>query len=799
MRRPIVFLFLFFTLGIALEYHLMLAPFWFMAAAIFSAAGYALALIFKRHQMRMKLISLFLLVTLLGSAYFFLAENRSDPLEAMAGKTCTVEGRIITIQKKDEDSYKMLITAENAGKRLAEVKGTIENPEDAIGKWAVMDGIVVLPSERRNPNLFDYRLYLKTKDVRIMIQTDSGHITLSQGNSSILSSSVAHLKYGFLHKLEKTMSPEAFGLMAGMLFGDRSFLGEETYEMFQKNGIAHILSVSGIHVGIVYLYISRLLGSRKTRSFYFFTAAGLFFYAALSQFSPSVIRAMVMIFIHMFSKVAYRRYDFISCASASAIAMLLVNPFYLFNIGFQLSFLAVFCLSVMLPWANRKINDMEERGKSERLIQGLRFLAPLLVIQVGMAPMTAYLFNYFSAASFFINIPILAISGIIIPLGICLIPLSFLGGLPFGVGAQAAELFINAMIWINKLFFFPGIGFFNMVSPPIFILLLFYGFFFFLSSEFLRVLYQRKRMKEIILCCSLVIALSLLIPMAAGMGDPKGELVFVDVGQGDCLHIRTPEGKNILIDGGGSRSYSVGKKILLPYLLKSGVKSIDLAIATHLHEDHYLGMVQLAKDMKIDRFGVYEANRLREREILSDTGFHKQDLLYLAQGDRIRIEKDIWIDVLYPEERSVGEYEKLILIEEDENRSSLLLKVYYKGLTVLMTGDIGLEGEQEIIAAYQSNPDRLDADILKIGHHGSRYSTGDSFLDVVSPEVAVFQVGKNNFGHPHPTIIDKCRKKGIIIYRNDLDGAIIFEEEERIWHIETLLRRNMHTKKLIRR
>ncbi|HVI41823.1 MAG TPA: ComEC/Rec2 family competence protein, partial [Anaerovoracaceae bacterium] len=436
---------------------------------------------------------------------------------------------------------------------------------------------------------------------------------------------------------------------------------------------------------------------------------------------------------------------------------------------------------------NRKIDSMEDRGKSELLTAGIRYLSPLLVIQIGMMPMTAYLFNYFSIVSFFMNPPIIAISGLIIPMGIGLIPLSYLGGIIFGVGAQAAELLINAMLWLNELFFMPGIGFFNVVSPPIFLLLIFYGFFFFLSSELFRILYQRRKAKAIAIFCILFITLSLLISIVVGTDYDEAELVFVDVGQGDCLHIRTPEGRNILIDGGGSQNYKVGEKILLPYLLKNGVKSIDLAIATHLHDDHYLGIEQLAGKMKIKQFGTYEANRLREQEILDDTGLQKQDMLYLTEGDRIRIEKDIWIDVLYPEEHSLEDYEKLLLEEKDENRSSLLLKVYYKGLTILMTGDMGLEGEQEIVKFYEENPEILEADVLKIGHHGSRYSTGDPFLDAVSPTIAVFQVGKNNFGHPHPTVIDKCEKKGIINYRNDLNGAIIFTYDENLWNVGSMI------------
>ncbi|HML38875.1 MAG TPA: ComEC/Rec2 family competence protein [Bacillota bacterium] len=296
MRRPVVFLFLFFIFGIALEYHLSRPPFQLAAMALLPAV---ILFIFQAvrsvkisggvPRARTGFICLFLLTALLGSLYFYLAEHHSDPLEFYEGKTFTVEGRVVTVKVQSESSWQMLITAPGADKRLVQVKGTMKAPEEYIGKWAVVRGKVELPSERRNPGLFDYRLYLKTKGVRVILLTDPGHISIGQGHAktfngqsqlqsslsqgeSLFFSSLARLKYGFMDRLSKEMSPDAYGLMVGMLFGDRSFIGDDVYEAFQKNGIAHILSVSGIHVGIVYLYLSRLFGSRKTRGVYLLSA-----------------------------------------------------------------------------------------------------------------------------------------------------------------------------------------------------------------------------------------------------------------------------------------------------------------------------------------------------------------------------------------------------------------------------------------------------------------------------------------------------------------------------------------------
>jgi competence protein ComEC len=800
VRRPIIFLFLFFSTGIVLEYHakIGLAVLIFLILVFLAPFAFALGKAWNtsRHWQPVRLVCLLFISLLLGSTMFYLAENDRDPLEALEGKKYEVHGRVVTVQIKDETSSQVLITAAPYGKRLIQVRGNIGNPGELVGKWAVGYGTIVLPAQRKNPNLFDYRLYLKTRDVRVIIQANAQQITFDEGRPAFLPAAAARLKYGFTDRLKDTMNPEAYGIIVGMLFGDRSFIGEDIYDAFQKNGIAHILSVSGIHVGIVYLYISKLLGNRKTIFFYLLTSSFLVFYAALSEFSPSVVRAVVMIFIHIFSKILWRPYDFISCTAACALAMLVINPFYLFNTGFQLSFTAVFCLASALPWSERMLDQMQQKGKPELLIKMLRYSAPLLVIQLGMAPLTAYLFNYFSAASFFANIPIIALSGVMIPLGISLIPLSFLGGFVFGVGASAVELLAEFMICINDFFYLPGVGFISVVSPSVFLLLVYYGSFFCFSSELFRVLYQRNNRRAIILICTIIIGSSALIHFAIGSENPGAGLIFLDVGQGDSLHIKTPGGKNILIDGGGSQNYNVGQNVLLPYLLKSGVREIDLAIATHLHDDHYLGLTQLAKEMRIKKFGTYEINRYREAELLEETGLKEENLIYLKAGDRIQLDQDVWIDVLYPKARTAEEYQRILDQEEDENKSSLMMRVSYRGLSVLMTGDIGFDGETELMRQYEDAPEQLQSDILKVGHHGSRFSTGDEFLESVAPEFAVFQVGKNNFGHPHPTVIEKCSQKGIMIYRNDLNGAIIFEIEGQIWHIKVLLPKNMHIKKL---
>ena len=212
------------------------------------------------------------------------------------------------------------------------------------------------------------------------------------------------------------------------------------------------------------------------------------------------------------------------------------------------------------------------------------------------------------------------------------------------------------------------------------------------------------------------------------------------MGQGDCIHLKCDDGKNLLFDGGGNINYNIGEKTLKPYLLKNGIGQVQLAAATHLHTDHYLGLTQLAECFDVKK--VLTKGRAGQRIMLGD-----------AQ----------WIDILWPQQQDPN--------IDDENLNSLIFKIQDHGVSVLITGDITEEGEKALVEKYKGT-DTLKSDILKVAHHGSPYSTSDLFLDAVKPSVAVISVGKNNYGHPSNVVIEKLRKKGIMVFRTDQSGAV---------------------------
>lgn len=788
MRRPVVFLFTSYATGICLGayFHswvgLVLILVITGASFFFSTAKYILPLS---------------LVLLLGMGIIQLTNLQGNPLKPYENEVVTVRGLVESVEFTDTQA-KLVLNASMYVHEMEQGKLTqkilISLPDSARDKvlplvgWEIsIKGRISFPDPPRNPGLFDYALYLKTKNIHSLLLSSVSHINPQKEKNPFLGL-LKKLQMHYAASLDTVLSEDSKALLLGMLFGDKSLLSENLYLSFQENGTAHILAVSGIHVGILYVFVMAMFRNRKSILPSIVVLLVLFLYAALSSFSPSVTRATLMVSLHVVAKHYYQRYDLLCATSFVGFLMLLWNPWTLFHPGFQLSFLAMLLLSFLLPFTQSKLDRKVRRGSLGTMVELIRPFAPVIVFQIGMIPMMAYLFQYISLSAFFVNPPILFFAGIIIPMGMISFLLSFPGGVLFDLTGTALNLILEAMIAMNQLTSSFDWAAFSVIRPPLWGVVLFYGLLFFITSEQVFILTRNKNHQKIVALVLWICMVSFGGSIWLGGQDERAEITFVDVGQGDCIHIRTPSGKNILIDGGGSLEYDVGKKVLLPYLLKNGVSRLDFVVATHLHEDHYGGIVSLCHLLPIKTLGLFEANVFREKEVLAETGLAKNQLTYLVKGDRIQLDKEVTLEVLYPPKGEEETYRKLMEEESDENASSLILKVIYEGVSILITGDMGIEGEEDLLASYTPNEqDLLKADILKIGHHGSRFSTGDAFLEAVDPKIAIIQVGRNNFGHPHADVIEKLEKKDIIVYRNDNQGAILLLINSLNVTIETMI------------
>ena len=244
--------------------------------------------------------------------------------------------------------------------------------------------------------------------------------------------------------------------------------------------------------------------------------------------------------------------------------------------------------------------------------------------------------------------------------------------------------------------------------------------------------------------------------------------VFLDVGQGDCIFMRTPSGRTILVDGGGRsddpKTDIIGPKVVEPFLRREAVNKIDLLVLTHPHEDHVQGLVSVVRDFRVGMVldagiphgsqGYQEFLRTIEKRHIP---YHRA-----VRGQEIDFGDGVCARVLNPGPN------RLVGTEDDTNNNSVVLRITYGKCAILLTGDIGEEAEVDILRSGE----RLTSDLLKVCHHGSLTGTSDEWLEAVKPAIAVISVGKNSFGHPSEEVEERLADRGIKVYRTDRDGAI---------------------------
>ena len=382
-------------------------------------------------------------------------------------------------------------------------------------------------------------------------------------------------------------------------------------------------------------------------------------------------------------------------------------------------------------------------------------LSTMIAVQLLMIPYSMYFYHRFSALAIINNWFMIALAGVYVPLGAGMFLISTMcGGLLFEGGPVAGYLgnclsyLGEIMTEINDAFLLDGKSVIPVVSPKAYVLIPMVGVVLYLASEVFKVECIRNFKAAISKAVGVAICSGALSFVLFFNPLSLADEVFLDVGQGDSLHLAW-EDEDILIDGGGNANFNVGKGTLKPYFMHSGVSGLDLAISTHQHMDHFKGIEELND--------VYPISRT---------------VTYGKAGDRIILDEEHYIDILWP----IPGYEQ----SEDENYFSRIFKIYDRGVTTLVTGDITEEGEKALISYYGA--EKLKSHILKVAHHGSRFSTCQEFIDAVSPIIAVISVGKNNYGHPAPSVIEKLERSGIIVYRTDRDGAIgIIVGENRFW------------------
>lgn len=785
-------------------------------------------------------VFLFVLCFLTGGLRYGLADGYISVFDGMDGETVTVSGRVLSASPQEDGAVliidavpespapgedgkkrtrreKLQVTVRNSGSGQSGGggdEGADRNEAEKIrsltGWYVTVTGAVYRPAEAGNPKGFDYAQYLRTRGIRMTMYAEWSKLQCGEKPAGLfyILERLAALKSVFLSQTESHMDAEAAALLSGIMFGDKNDLDEAEYEDFQKNGIAHLLAVSGMHISMIYGILNVAFRNPSGLAGNLPIAVILAMYAAMCGFSPSVVRAVIMIYIHIAAKITFRRYDFLSSISVCAFCMMIYRPDVLFAAGFQLSFLAVLTLGIVMPkgggYRHAELPEDKKKhaeilpekhadGRKRRLYTACRDqVQGTVLMQLGMVPLSLYHFHYISIGAFFLNIPAIALSDLIVPAGTALIPLSVLAEwIPISAAdgdpaefllaavCRTEEMLLSALTDLNALFADTPLSYRYMASPPDAVFFLYYFILFFLCSEAgLEIVRKSAKKAAVILAAGALVCLTAGIFLQQDM--MRADMIFVDVGQGDCAHLKADGGTDLMFDSGGSDTYDVGKKTLIPYFLAGGVSDIDLAVISHLHQDHCGGLRTMTEGVKVKKLLLSAVYEPQAESIAAEFGIPRENMIFAAAGDVLTV-GGAKLTVLKPDRADEETYRRLLQDSEDENRLSLIVRVEYRKTSVLFTGDIGEPLEKELAEQYAAEgPVTMRSDILKVAHHGSRYSSCEAFLSAAAPKAAVIQVGRNYYGHPAQETIQRLSDAGAEIFRNDLHGAILFRFGENL-------------------
>ena len=587
-----------------------------------------------------------------------------------------------------------------------------------------------------------------------------------------------NIRKTLINEANRNLSKDASAVFSGILLGDKSEISDEINEYFREGNMAHILAVSGAHVSYIMLALNIAFGKIQKRLYLISTIILLLFFIILTGCSPSVVRACIMAIIAIIAKLIHRKSDIYTNLGLSAFVILLINPYTILNIGFELTYLGTIGIVLLSKritafWEERFVNNEHKHSKlrlknviQDKLKKSIINLIIISVsVQILIAPIILINFNTISynfLISGVISTPIFA--GIMI-VGILCLLVPFLRKLCFPI----LEILINSLIFISK--FISNLPFAKIILPtPNLVWITAYyivciAIILSKNKTVLRVINNkfsvRKLLKKLI---AILLTICITFECFQNIRPRELQIYFIDVGQGDSTLIVTPKNKTILIDGGGSVDYDIGKNILVPYLLDRGISSIDYMMISHFDNDHCGGLKYAIKTLKVKNILISKQSEISEEymEIIQLAKEKNIHIIRVKQGDLVVIEKDINLKILYPSEQ---------LEFDDLNNNSVVAKLVYKNFSMLFTGDIGVEAEDRLLQIYSAKT--LKSTVLKVGHHGSKTSSGENFINTVNPTIALIGVGKdNNFGHPNGEVINRLNECGAKIYRTDENGEV---------------------------
>lgn len=699
--------------------------------------------------------------------------------------TCsTAEGTVSfvlrALEVKKDGTYQALARVHGAGCTVKRCREELL-PGDEIE----LKGTLHVPEEAGNPGAFDAKAYYSRLD--IVCQLTEGNILSRKGGPGGIRPFLYQLRRRLCASFARILPEKEAGSMMAIALGEKKGMDPEVQTLYQESGVAHITSVSGLHATMIGM------GAYKVLRFWYLgigpaavlSGILLLAYVILTGSGIAALRAFGMFALWLLAQVLGRKYDGKTAVMAVAIYFLMVNPEYLRDTSFLLSFAAIAVILWLVPML--QLPFLEHAGGKKRW--GCAVASAILSaagIWLGMLPVTLFFFYQASLYGMLLNV-------LVVPLLPVLMQTGLLGSV-LGLCSQKMGMFFAAPVYYLLSFLERAArGILQLPEavwvggqPSIFMMAGYYGV---LALCSILAVWRKKKAgrRGCLWLLGMPLALLFLIrPAPAGL-----EVLCMDVGQGDGTLLRMPDGAVFLIDGGSSSEQELWERQISQTLKYYGIRTIDAAVLSHADLDHMSGILGFLEAYEPGLTGKNVHGITLRHLILPPTAdlddFQELSMFALQKGIAVsRMEQGMtlgsehWsLTALSPQAGGLS---------GDRNEDSLVLRLQYGSFRMLFTGD--LKGATERTLA-ETLGEALKADVLKVGHHGSANGSSEAFLLQVQAKAAVISCGRRNrYGHPAAETVRRLRKSGSTLFSTAEGGAVqILSDGSSFWIRQKNLKR----------
>ena len=726
-------------------------------------AGVALVIGHDRPAMLLLFVSFVGLGALRGSAPFLPPDHIS---RLALPPTVSIEGRVADEPvRSDLDRTRLLLDVETYqdGKDRRQAEGRVqltiygEAPPLGEGQRIRTEVRLHRPVGFRDPGVFDYPAHLRREGIFLVGNGRGERVTPLTPDTP---SWPLRVRRWAVATINSQLPESSAALLAGLLLGERTTLPAQTDEAFRRAGVYHVLAVSGFNVALLASSVFASLGllGVPRRPTALVAAVVLIGFGLVVGGQPSVLRATVMGLLLLLSVLLERESQVMNALSLSGLLLLVWSPTDLWDPGFQLSFAAT---AGIIYLAAPLTGFLDERRLPHWLAAAV---AVSLAAQLPVTPIMLVHFNQLSIIGVAANLLVVPLAG----------PATMLGMLALLVhlaNEAAASLVFNALwlllmalrivVWAAAAV--PG-AMVHLPAPSWAAVAAW-------SGALLLVPYLATRVQaRAAVATLLTVTAALSVWPWVRPSEGRLRITFLDVGQGDATFVELPEGPRLLVDGGpgGARRFDVGERVLSPFLWNRPVARLDVVAVSHSDSDHSGGLAAVLRHFRVGEF--WESGRWGAggREVLPALLQSGAPRRVLNAGQRLWIGSAL-VTVLNPDR----------LPNVSVNDDSLALRLDWRGVSTLIAGDLGWPGEARMLE--RGDPVRVL--VLRVAHHGSRFSSSAPFLEAAQPSFAIISVGaRNPFRHPTAEALSRLKAAGARIYRTDRDGAIVMETDgARLW------------------